>query len=143
MLLAASWKSTGSDWPVWLLRPPGNSRWTRLGAVSQRRKDGIHEPSSLLSFCFPLAKVSLLDSFSCSSGLHHESPQTAAWEATPYSTVFLLSPEMAGETRDSGHVASRLWAADLHKPTWCQLSAVVAGAEQIAEVWEAGEFKRI
>lgn len=55
--------------------------------------------------------------------------------------VFLLSPEMAGETRDSGHVASRLWAADLHEPTW--LSAVVAGAEQIAEVWEAGESKRI
>ena len=65
--LAVSWKSTASDWPTGLLSPQGASRWTCLRAVYQRRKDGIHQPTSLLSFRFPLAKVPLPDSFSCIS----------------------------------------------------------------------------
>lgn len=61
----------------------------------------------------------------------------------PYRVVFVQSPEMAREARDSGLVADRRWAAESHGPTWSLLATVVAGAEQTAEVWEAGESKRI
>lgn len=75
---------------------------------------------------------------------NHTSPLQAAGEATPRSTICLLSPEVAGEARNSGlQMIHPPRVAEPHESSQRQVAAGVVGAERTAEVREAGETTRL
>lgn len=125
---------------MWLLSSAGNLQvGVPLSGPSEEERG--HSSAQLHpQLLLPIGQVSLQCESVRSSGSHHASPLQAAWEAFACGGVFLLSPEVAEGARDSG--LQLIHPGPRNCVSFHSVSMMV-GTEQRAEVWEAGETKRI